>query len=177
MSCKNLMRRIGTRRAREPALPTLAAIDALESRHGIARDRVIFAPRAARGDYLAGYHTCDIALDSFPYNGHTTTCDALWMGVPVVSLVGRTHVSRAGLSVLSAAGLRELTTRTGEEYVRAAVGLASDLPKLVALRQGLRRRVECSPLRDGVSLARRVEQAYQNLWRQWCSGPVRDGAT
>jgi predicted O-linked N-acetylglucosamine transferase (SPINDLY family) len=146
-------------------------------RHGIAPDRVTFLPRVPRSRYLAEHRSSDIALDTFPYNGHTTTCDALWMGVPVVSLAGRTHVSRAGLSVLSAVGLGELAAGIPGEYVRSAVALASDLPKLAALRRELRPRVQRSPMRHGTGLAKRVDQAYQGLWRQWCSGRACHGAT
>jgi protein O-GlcNAc transferase len=91
------------------------------------------------------------------------------MGVPVVSLTGKTHVARAGLSVLSAVGLRELASASGEQYVAAALALARDLPRLAALRRGLRGRVEASPLRDGRGLARRVEAAYRQLWRDSCA--------
>ena len=145
--------------------------------HGIRGSRVTFLPRVPRGRYLAEYQSCDIALDTSPYNGHTTTCDALWMAVPVVSLVGSNHVSRAGMSVLSAAGMPELATATADEYVRAAITLASDLPRLAALRRGLRPRVRRSTLCHRAGLARRVEQAYQDLWRQSCFGAAHRGVT
>jgi predicted O-linked N-acetylglucosamine transferase (SPINDLY family) len=112
-------------------------------------------------------------LDTFPFNGITTTCDALWMGVPTVSLCGRTHVSRAGASLLSAVGLacREpaelgaLACAAPDDYVRAAVRLASDRDALAALRSELRGRMNRSPLRDEAGFARRMEAAYRHMWR------------
>jgi protein O-GlcNAc transferase len=125
-------------------------------------------PHAARAEYLARYHEADIALDTHPYAGVTTTCDATWMGVPTVTLAGNTHVSRSGVSLLSAVGLPELIAQTPEDYVEIAVRLASDLPRLAALRTGLRQRMRQSPLCDGQRLARSIEAAYRDMWRKWC---------
>src|ERR1700689_362610 len=97
-------------------------------------------------EYFQLYHCIDVALDPFPYGGGTTTCDALWMGVPVVSLAGRTAVGRGGLSILSNVGLADLVAYDIEQYVSIARRLASDLPRLNALRQGLRDRMRNSPL-------------------------------
>jgi len=145
---------------------------------GIAPERVAFfdyhPPDEARApaDYLRRYERIDIALDTFPYNGMTTTFDALWMGVPVVSLVGKTGIARAGLSILSNAGLPGLAVGTRDDYVRTAVELASDLPALGALRERLRERLECSPLLSADGLARDVETALRVAWRNWCSAPA-----
>jgi predicted O-linked N-acetylglucosamine transferase (SPINDLY family) len=90
------------------------------------------------------------------------------MGVPTVTLAGNTHVSRSGVSLLSAVGLPELIAQSAGEYVEIAVGLASDLPRLAALRAGLREKMRQSPLCDGPRLARSIEAAYRDTWRIWC---------
>ncbi len=122
----------------------------------------------SQGDFLRRYDAIDIALDTFPYNGMTTTCDALWMGVPVIALVGKFSLGRAGLSLLSNVGLPEMAVSSVEEYVRVAVNLAGDLPRLGSLRASLRSRMEASPLLDAGRLARNVEAAYRTMWRRWC---------
>jgi predicted O-linked N-acetylglucosamine transferase (SPINDLY family) len=118
--------------------------------------------------HLALYAQMDIALDTFPYHGTTTTCEALWMGVPVVTLAGSAHVSRVGVSLLCNAGLPELVAATPEDYVRLATGLASDRQRLAELRHTLRHRMEQSPLMDAPRFARDIEAAYREMWRQWC---------
>jgi predicted O-linked N-acetylglucosamine transferase (SPINDLY family) len=107
-------------------------------------------------------------LDPFPYGGHTTSLDAFWMGVPVISLAGAQIVSRAGLSQLSNLGLRELVAFTEDDYVRIAGELAADLPRLAELRAALRSRMETSVLMDGERFARGIERAYRAMWRHWC---------
>jgi predicted O-linked N-acetylglucosamine transferase (SPINDLY family) len=118
--------------------------------------------------HLASYGRVDIALDTFPYHGTTTTCEALWMGVPVVTLAGQTHVSRVGVSLLSNLGLAELITASPEEYVNLAAELAKDLPRLAHLRSTLRERMEQSPLMDAPGFARDIEAAYREMWWKWC---------
>jgi predicted O-linked N-acetylglucosamine transferase (SPINDLY family) len=113
----------------------------------------------------------DIALDSLPCAGGTTTCDALWMGVPVVTLVGDRPFSRSGASLLRNAGLTELITRTPDEYVRAAVELATDRARLAGLRAGLRDRLRASPLLDATGFARAVEQAFDAMWERAVAAP------
>ncbi|MCX4165309.1 MULTISPECIES: tetratricopeptide repeat protein [Paraburkholderia] len=134
---------------------------------GIDTARVSFVPFRPRAAYLATYHDIDLGLDTFPYNGHTTSLDSLWMGVPVVTRVGQTAVGRGGLSQLANLGLSELAAYTDEEFVRIAVELARDLPRLSALRSGLRTRLEASPLMDGSRFAYQVERAYRQMWRTW----------
>jgi predicted O-linked N-acetylglucosamine transferase (SPINDLY family) len=136
----------------------------LFERAGITGDRVAFVARANHGAYLLRYHDIDIGLDPLPYNGHTSTLDSLWMGVPVVTLAGRTAVGRGGVSILSNVGLPELIARTHEEYVARAVALACDLDRLSALRGGLRQRMQASPLMDGPQYAMDVEQAFREMW-------------
>ncbi len=118
--------------------------------------------------YFGIYRRIDVALDPFPYGGGTTTCDALWMGVPVVSLAGQTAVGRGGLSILSNIGLAELVAEDAEQYVRIAAELAQDLSRLSTLRATLRERMQASPLTDARRFARNVEAAYREMWRRWC---------
>ena len=128
-----------------------------------------FVETLPQREYLRLYHQFDIVLDTFPYNGNTTSLDALWMGVPVVSLAGETPVSRAGLSQLTKLGLRELIARSETEYVAIAEGLAGDLPRLAGLRASLRPRMLASPLMDADRFARNVEDAYRSMWKRWRS--------
>jgi protein O-GlcNAc transferase len=113
------------------------------------------------------YHRIDIGLDSFPYNGHTTSLDSFWMGVPVVTRVGQSAVSRAGWCQLSNLRLSELAGQTSDQFVRIAVELATDLPRLNELRATLRQRMERSPLMDAERFARNIEAAYRQMWRKW----------
>ncbi len=135
--------------------------------HGIAGDRVAFQEFRPRADYLAAYHEIDLGLDTFPYNGHTTSLDSLWMGVPVVTRVGLTCVGRAGLSQLHHLDLRELAADTDAAYVDAAVAIGRDLGRLGTLRGELRRRIERSPLMDGARFTRHIEDAYRSMWRTY----------
>jgi protein O-GlcNAc transferase len=135
---------------------------------GVKAERVDFVEPCPRLAYLELYHQLDIVLDAFPYNGHTTSLDALWMGVPVVSLAGDRPVSRAGLSQLSNLGLQEFVARSETEYVEIATGLAHDLPRLAELRRVLRARMEASVLMDAERFTRGIEAAYRTMWRQWC---------
>jgi protein O-GlcNAc transferase len=118
--------------------------------------------------HLANYGSVDIALDPFPYNGATTTCDALWMGVPVVTLAGRMHAGRVGVSQLSNLGLIELIGNTLEEYIAAAARLAGDLQSLGELRSRLRAAMIASPLMDAPRFTRNLEQIYRTVWTDWC---------
>jgi protein O-GlcNAc transferase len=122
----------------------------------------------SHGEHLALYDRMDIALDPFPYHGTTTTCEALWMGVPVVTLAGQCHASRVGVSLLSNAGLTETIASDPDHYVRIAVSLASDLPRLADLCATLRERLRQSPLMDSSRFARDVETAYRLMWTEWC---------
>lgn len=142
---------------------------------GVDPGRVEFVGFSPLADYFRLYDRIDVGLDPFPYCGGTTTCDALWMGVPVVSLAGATAVSRAGLSILTNAGLPELVARTPDEYVGIAAALAGDLPRLAALRSGLRERLLRSPLTDAPRFARHLEAAFRRMWHRWCLGPRVEG--
>jgi protein O-GlcNAc transferase len=124
----------------------------------------------SKSDHLGAYSHVDVGLDSFPYHGTTTTCEAMWMGVPVVSRVGNVHAARVGLSLLSAVGLRELAVESDEAFVSAAKRLADDPARLRELRGNMRLRMSASPLCDGTRFARRFEAALREMWRMWCSG-------
>lgn len=137
---------------------------------GVDPDRVQFILFAPRREYLRRYHDIDIALDTLPANGHTTSLDALWMGVPVVTRVGDTVSGRAGLCQLTLLGLEELVARSDEDFIRIAADLASDLPRLVALRTSLRDRMQASPLMDSRRFARGMEAAFRAMWGRWCLG-------
>jgi predicted O-linked N-acetylglucosamine transferase (SPINDLY family) len=136
---------------------------------GIAADRLEFVGFQKIDDYLHLHHRIDVVLDPFPINGHTTTCHALWMGVPVVSRAGVKYVSRLGASVLTNLGLPELLAGSAEEYVEIAVNLANDWPRLSALRAGMRERMKASPLMDYPAFAADVEAAYREMWIRWCA--------
>lgn len=136
--------------------------------NGIGAQRVAFVGYQPRPDYLKTWQRVDVALDPFPYHGHTTSLDAFWMGVPVVTRTGRSAPSRGGLSLAANLGLPELVAHTDADFARVALGLASDLPRLAALRAGLRARMEASPLMDGKRFAAGLERAYREMWRAWC---------
>ena len=123
-------------------------------------------------EHLALYQHVDIALDSFPYHGTTTTCEALWMGVPVVTLSGNTHASRVSASLLTAMKLPELIARTPEEFIAITMNLARDGARLAELRRTLRPRMQASPLMDQDHFAKNLEAAYRQMWRAWCSAPA-----
>ncbi|MGA2440074.1 MAG: tetratricopeptide repeat protein [Tepidisphaeraceae bacterium] len=136
---------------------------------GIDPRRLNFVDSVPLPQYFSRYHQIDIGLDPFPCNGGTTTCDALWMGVPVITLMGRTAVGRGGGSVLRNVGLPELVAETPAQYVQIATDLAGDLSRLAELRRTLRPRMLASPLMDGPRFARNIEAAYRQMWGNWCT--------
>lgn len=143
------------------------------ARAGLAVDRITMRPPTKNmEDHLRAYDHIDIALDTFPYHGTTTTCEALWMGVPVVSLIGQTHASRVGLSILTRAGLEDLTTTSPDEFVANVVRLAHDRPRLAHLRAGLRAQICESPLFDPAQIARDLETLYAQLTLGAISGEL-----
>jgi protein O-GlcNAc transferase len=135
---------------------------------GIESNRIEFIAFQPRSEYLKTYHRIDIGLDTWPYNGHATSFDSFWMGVPVVTLVGPTVVGRAGVSQLTNLALTDLIGHTPEEFVKIAVDLANDLPRLTELRAGMRARMRKSPLMDANQFAREMEAAYRSMWKTWC---------
>jgi predicted O-linked N-acetylglucosamine transferase (SPINDLY family) len=118
--------------------------------------------------HLACYAKVDVALDPFPYNGTTTTCEALWMGVPVVTLAGDRHVARVGASLLTAVGHAEWIAHSREDYIRIALGLARDIGRRRELRTGLRESLRRSPLLDHAGQAERFGAALRACWEDWC---------
>jgi len=137
---------------------------------GIDPNRLSFKGELPLPQYMQQYHNLDIGLDPFPYVGGTTTCDALWMGVPVVTLRGQTAISRGGASILTNIGIPELIAESPEQYVQIATNLAADLPRLTHLRGNLRGKMRTSPLMDAPRFARDMEAAYRKMWQGWCPG-------
>jgi len=137
------------------------------SEAGVEAERLVFKSYAeSQEDHLAIYNEVDIALDTFPYNGTTTTCEAMIMGVPVVTLVGDRHAARVGFSLLSAVGLEELAAENPEAYVACAAVLATDRDRLAELRSGLRQRMQASPLMDAKSFVARYEEILKALFKE-----------
>ena len=156
-------RPLAHRAARERVMAVLAA-------EGIGAERVELLGHAAESaEHLACYQRLDVALDTFPYHGTTTTCEALWMGVPVVVLEGRAHAARVGVSLLNSLGLSDWAVRSWEEYQALAARRAEDLDGLARLRTGLRARMRASPLLDARAFTRNLEDAYRRMWRRWCA--------
>jgi len=137
---------------------------------GIVAERIELVPMLAdTAAHLGLYDRIDIALDPFPYNGTTTTCEASWMGVPVITLRGDRHAGRVGASLLTQLGLTELIADSVEEYVEIAVALAVDQARLGELHRSLRPRLATSPLGDAAAFARKIESAYRAMWQRWCA--------
>jgi protein O-GlcNAc transferase len=129
----------------------------------------LVGPTVNHHEHLGIYRRIDIALDTFPYHGTTTTCDALWMGVPVVTLGGAAHVSRVGVSLLTALGRPEWIANTGEEYVRIAVEMACDAAGLGDIRQNLRQQMQASALMDAPGFCRDLEKGLESMWAAHCA--------
>ncbi len=148
---------------------------------GVAPAQICFAdylpstPDLSQGALLARYHEIDLALDTFPYGGMTTTLDALWMGVPVVSLIGQRNLGRAGLSILSNVGLADFAVPSVDAYVETAIRLSNDKPALTALRASLRSRMQASPLLNAEGFTRKLEVSFRDMWVEWCAGQPKVG--
>jgi predicted O-linked N-acetylglucosamine transferase (SPINDLY family) len=138
---------------------------------GIGADRLLLEAHLPQAEALAAYNRIDIALDPFPYGGTTTTAEALWMGVPVVTLCGERWVTRVSQSILATVGLRDWVAETIEAYVETACRLAADLPHLTGLRADLRRRLESSAFCDGPRFTKSLEAAFRGMWTACCAGP------
>jgi predicted O-linked N-acetylglucosamine transferase (SPINDLY family) len=156
------------------ALSDSAARSVLRSRfaeHGINASRLEMRGHAADPvDHLSAYRAVDIALDTFPYCGVTTTCEALWMGTPVVTLAGERPVARSGVSLLCAVGHPEWIARDEDEYLEKVAALAADPAARERLRRALRVQLQTSPLMDEAGMARDIEHAYREIWQRWCAG-------
>ena len=155
------------------ALGDVAARRRLQARfaeHGIGPERLwMSGPIDSLSGHLEAYSFVDLGLDTFPYTGTTTTCEALWMGVPVVTFAGQAHVARVGASVLASAGLAEWIAPDAAGYVERAIQWAARTGELAALRQTMRARLAASPLFDEAGFTHALEQAYRQLWREWCA--------
>ncbi len=146
------------------------------TRCGVDPQRVEVVNKRPRYEYLELHHRIDIALDSFPFNGHTTACDALWMGVPSIMLEGGSYASRFGGSTLLNVGLGDLIARTTDQYVEIAVALAADRARLAELRATARARMQASVLMDAAGFTRNLETEYRRMWCAWCESGQSAGA-
>ena len=156
-------------------VPAGPAQDALVRDLGIPRERIELVPYVALQDYLRWYDAVDIILDPSPYSGANTTCDALFMGVPVITAPGARTASRSAASILSAAGLGEFIASGGADYVKRAVELAGQAERLVDLRRSLRARLQSSSVMDEAGFTRDLEAAYRRMWKRWCEGLPAQG--
>ena len=153
-----------------PAGATQERLLAAFSERGIAPGRVTLRGRLPYPEFWALHGEIDLALDTYPCNGGTTTCETAWLGVPVVTFAGaRYGGNRLGASMLASMGLGELVARTPEEYLAIARGLAADIPRLAALRRGMRGRMQGSTLTDRPRFMRNLERSYRGVWREWCA--------
>jgi predicted O-linked N-acetylglucosamine transferase (SPINDLY family) len=142
---------------------------------GVPEDRLeLVEPTRSLPEHLAAYGEVDLALDPFPYHGTTTTCEALWMGVPVVSLIGDRHQCRVGRSLLAAAGHADWSATTEEDYIAAVVRLAGDPAGLAKIRSGLREDLQRGPLLDHAGQAERFGRAVRETWVDWCARRERE---
>jgi predicted O-linked N-acetylglucosamine transferase (SPINDLY family) len=151
-----------------PSEASREALFAAFASHGVRPERIDAYFRLSPAKFGELFSYIDIALDPFPYGGTTTTCDVLWMGLPVVTLTGATSASRSTASLLQAIGLEDLVTRNPEQYVDAAAALASDEPRVTRLRVTLRQRMKASPLMDEPGFTCNLESAYRAAWRSCC---------
>jgi predicted O-linked N-acetylglucosamine transferase (SPINDLY family) len=138
--------------------------------HGIPATRFTLRGRESTHEYYRTIGAFDIALDTFPHNGATTTLDTLWMGVPIVGLRGERGISRASYSILMSLGVPELIAESDSAYVECNVRLAKDVNWRIELQATLRDRLEASPLMDASQFTRDLEAAYRTMWRNWCAG-------
>ena len=153
--------------ARERLVEKFAAL-------GIPAGRLDLFGKFPSGEFYKMFQRVDIALDPFPVTGGTTTCETLWMGVPVIVLAGQRFVSRVGYSFLSAAGLGHLSTASIDDYIRTAVNLAADIPALAKLHDRLRPQVAASPLTNAAAFTRNLEAAFRHTWKNWCASQSDD---
>ncbi|HUQ75429.1 MAG TPA: tetratricopeptide repeat protein [Burkholderiales bacterium] len=151
-------------------VPKGRAQDALVRDLGAGAERITLVPYVSVQDYMRWFDSVDIVLDTTPYSGANTTCDALFMGVPVVTAPGTRPASRSAASILSAVGLTEWIAADGEGYVRRALAAATDKEVLASLRGSLRARLQSSPVMDEATFTRGLEAAYRRMWQRWCAG-------
>ena len=136
--------------------------------HGVEGSRLTIEGQSPHSELLARYNEIDIALDTFPYSGGLTTCEALWMGVPVITKPGETFASRHSLSHLTNVGVPEMAANDLQEYVAKSMELANDVARLTSLRSGLREQMARSALCDGEKFATEFTSAMRVIWQEWC---------
>jgi protein O-GlcNAc transferase len=153
---------------------TVARLKSRFSEYGVDPQRLEFLGWSPIDQHLALYNGVDIGLDTFPWCGNTTTCDALWMGVPVITMAQNESRGRMGVSVLNQAGLNGFIAESPDDFVAKAVALARDPNRLQQLRSSLRAKLKQSPLLDGHTIAVHLENAYRNIWRRWCADTRSD---
>jgi protein O-GlcNAc transferase len=147
---------------------TCQHLQSIFEQKGITPDRIeLLSWASSMREHLELYNRVDIGLDTFPYNGTTTTCESMWMGVPVITLAGNMHVSRVGVSLLSNVGLPELVAGTKDEYLSIAVNLAQDLQRLQFFRKNLREMMRRSPLCNTKRFTADLEKCYRMMWETW----------
>jgi predicted O-linked N-acetylglucosamine transferase (SPINDLY family) len=151
-----------------PSGSAQARLRARFTAHDIDPARIELQPMLPTRLFRELHHRIDVALDAFPHNGNTTTCESLWMGVPVLSLTGDHFAARFGYLLLNTVGLGELAAPDEETFIIRARALAGDLDRLDRLRATMRARLTASPLRDEAGFTRDIEAAYRDMWRQWC---------
>jgi predicted O-linked N-acetylglucosamine transferase (SPINDLY family) len=142
------------------------------AKEAIPPERIqLVAQQLDLAQHFAYYGNVDLALDTYSYNGTTTTCEAMWMNVPVVTMAGDNHISRVGACLLTNVGLENLIAHNEEQFIEIAAGFAKDRESLVALRKGLRARFGNSPLMDAAKMGRDFGDALRTMWREWCKHP------
>jgi FkbM family methyltransferase len=142
--------------------------------NGIETSRIEILPFLPFSEHLKQYQRVDIALDTFPYNGTTTTCEALWMGVPVVTMAGNTHASRVGASILGQLGLNAWIISSIDDYVNISAALANDIENLKYMRKTLREKLQNSSLMDEKGFILKLESAYRHMWLNWCANLIAE---
>ena len=140
------------------------------AQEGIAQDRLTFHPKCSMHDYLKLHHQVDICLDTFPYPAATTSCHALWMGVPTITMTGETPVSRVGASLQKHVGLDQFVANSKTEFLEKTLCWSVQLVELAKIRAGLRARLSQSPIGQPDAIALTVERALRVMWHRWCEG-------
>ncbi|WP_233865311.1 O-linked N-acetylglucosamine transferase family protein [Paraburkholderia adhaesiva] len=172
----HLLRAVPTARLKIAAMPVDGNLEtqlaAWFMEEGITRERLDFQPRVSVAEFLQLHHEVDIALDTLPFGGLTTALQSLWMGVPTLTLPGRTVPGRSGATVMGHAGLEQFVATSAQDFVLRGAALAADLPALAELRAGMRERCTASPMFQPEALARGVIRALRTMWRHWCEGQM-----
>jgi predicted O-linked N-acetylglucosamine transferase (SPINDLY family) len=158
----------------DPGAAQRAALAAEAAQRGIAADRLVWAPRLEMSQHLARLRNADLFVDTWPCNAHTTASDALWAGVPLVTLMGKSFAPRVAASLLHAVGLPQLACSDAEHYVRTVLGLARDVAPRAALRAHLERARDEAPLFDSLGRTRDLEQLYARMWAARLAGAALD---